>query len=60
MSEGLRGGGQRGLGGISAVDCNRGGPEGKLRSPGGSGRPLGLWRQQEELQCEAKKIVVPC
>lgn len=54
------GGGQRGLGGISAVDCNRGGPEGKLRSPGGSGRPLGLWRHQEELQYEAKKIVVPC
>lgn len=56
--------GQRGLGCISAEGSNGGGsghgPEGKLSSPERSGRALRVWRDQDRLNCEAKKIVVPC
>ena len=49
---------------MSAEDSNGGGsghgPEGKLRSPERSERVLGMWRDQEGLKCEAKKIVVLC
>lgn len=36
------------------------GPEGKLRSLEKTERALGMWREQEGLICEVKKVAVPC
>lgn len=55
---------QRRLGCVSAEGSIGGGsgygPGGKLRTPERSGRVPGMWRDQEGLKREARKIVVPC
>lgn len=56
--------GQSGLGWPSAEGYDGGGsghgPEGKLRSLEKTERALGMWREQEGLKCEVKKVAVPC